>query len=509
MKYISAQPETIYYAWQIETMIHSFLKQGVFQSDIVVLLANKGNDSFDRLRRKYEGVEFLSYPDESDASYAPAIKPFLMSKYFSSCVCKSDEQYFYCDADVILTKPLPNFKRGLTYLSDTVSYIGYNYIVSKGEEVLDLMCKIVGIDKNIIEANQDVSGGCQFVFDGTDKLFWINVYNNSLNLSRELSKYNLENKDKYKDAFPIQNWTAEMWATLWQFWKVGKETKISNALDFAWSTCINTRYKETGILHNAGVSDQENMFKKFEWQKEYPPLDLEITNEQCSGFYYEAVKEATRKKTISLVIPTMWKSDRLVEMIKKYQDCYSVTEIIIIDNSRCFYENNVSLNKIKLIPTEKNTYVNPAWNEGVKQATSDIVCIINDDISPDIRVFEWIANNLKENIIIGSGKDNFNKKIEYKPKEEKTENHTYGWGTFFAMHRKDWVDIPSQFKIFYGDTWFFEHVNKECRIFSGVPIEADMNTTVMAVPESNEIHIQEIKEWAKLKKGKLNLYDSN
>ena len=157
MKYISAQPETKY-EWQIDTMIHSYLKQGVKSHDIIILLGDIGKYSFTKLREKYKGVNFNSYPYKSEP-YAPSVKPYLMSKYFGSCSCTQGEQYYYADADTILTKPLPRFQTDKVYMSNTKSYIGYNYIVSKGEEILDIMCDAAKIDKNILRERQEDSGG--------------------------------------------------------------------------------------------------------------------------------------------------------------------------------------------------------------------------------------------------------------------------------------------------------------------------------------------------------------
>ena len=54
MKYIAAQPEIRYYEWQVDTMIYSFLDNGVLPSDIIILLGKTEDYSFDRLRKKYK-----------------------------------------------------------------------------------------------------------------------------------------------------------------------------------------------------------------------------------------------------------------------------------------------------------------------------------------------------------------------------------------------------------------------------------------------------------------------
>ena len=117
MKYISAQPELKYYEWQVDTMINSYLKNGVSPFDIIILLGDTGEYKFNKLRTKYTHVNFISYPYKQEV-YAPAIKPYLMSKYFGSCGCTAGHQYYYADADTVLLKPLGEFTKDKVWLSD-------------------------------------------------------------------------------------------------------------------------------------------------------------------------------------------------------------------------------------------------------------------------------------------------------------------------------------------------------------------------------------------------------
>ena len=286
MIYISAQPETKYYAWQVDTMIHSFLQNGVKQEDIVILLGKERSNSFVKVRLKYPKVNYIRYSVERFA-YAPAIKPYLMWRYFEDN--PQTEQYFYSDCDIVLTKPLKEFDTDYIYCSNTISYIGHDYIVSKGNEVLELMCKTVGIDKDLVKRNQSASGGCQFVFSTLPSTVWKNAYKNSLKLYSELDKHNKANPTT---DYPIQHWTSEMWATLWEMWKAGYETKIDDELAFSWATDKIYTLKQTKIYHNAGVSKQKGLFRKFRYRNEYPSKDLQIDNKYCSSYYYEKVKEA-------------------------------------------------------------------------------------------------------------------------------------------------------------------------------------------------------------------------
>lgn len=286
MKYICAQPEIMYYQWQVDTMINSFLQNGVSQSDIIILSTDQTNE-FYILREKYPDVNFVRYAAPIER-YQPAIKPYLMHKYFEEH--QEKEQYFYSDCDIVLTKPLPEFEEGI-FMSNTVSYIGHKYIKSKGQEVVDIVCKTVGIDEHILIDQQENSGGCQFVFTTLPAIVWKKAYEDSNKLWENINVYNAANADKYEGTYPLQVWTAEMWATLYAMWYYGYYGKVDARLDFAWSTDEITRMDNTSILHNAGVSTQKDLFKKSNYMRQLPPCDLEIDPTKCSSYYYNKVKE--------------------------------------------------------------------------------------------------------------------------------------------------------------------------------------------------------------------------
>ena len=44
MRYISAQPAILYYAWQIDIMIYSFINNGVKQDQIDIILADNNEN---------------------------------------------------------------------------------------------------------------------------------------------------------------------------------------------------------------------------------------------------------------------------------------------------------------------------------------------------------------------------------------------------------------------------------------------------------------------------------
>jgi hypothetical protein len=85
-----------------------------------------------------------------------------------------------------------------------------------------------------------------------------------------------------------------MWSLLWNLWKSGIKTKISNELDFSWATDNVKIYNKKPILHMAGVTDE---LKKTKFYKgEYINVDpIEKLRENPNHFDYVDSSSSTIK----------------------------------------------------------------------------------------------------------------------------------------------------------------------------------------------------------------------
>jgi len=193
----------------------------------------------------------------------------------------------------------------------------------------------------------------------------------------------------------------------------------------------------------------------------------------------------------SIIIPTLWKSDRTKQLITDLQACEYVDEIIIIDNSYDGHQDT-KVEKIRFVSFGGNIYVNPAWNLGVKIAKNNCIAILNDDINFNPNIFEVITEDILNQFgIIGMGEGNYKSlNIEGGPILEVWQPgvNDWGWGCFIMLNKTDWIDIPDNIKIWYGDN-FIKDVNpspKAC--LRNFKVETEMSTT------SDE------KEWDDIKK---------
>ena len=194
----------------------------------------------------------------------------------------------------------------------------------------------------------------------------------------------------------------------------------------------------------------------------------------------------------SIIIPTLWKSNRTDKLLKDLEGCEYVDEIIVIDNTS-IYETDRTIGKIRMISFGENIYVNPAWNWGIELAKNDLIALVNDDINFDTNIFGVIDENILNQFgIIGMGEGN------YKEQTDETNGpyldvwkpgvNDWGWGCMILLNKKNWIDIPDNIKIWYGDN-IIKDVNpspKAC--LRNFKVETEMSTT------SDE------KEWDEVKK---------
>jgi len=195
----------------------------------------------------------------------------------------------------------------------------------------------------------------------------------------------------------------------------------------------------------------------------------------------------------TVVIPTLWKSNRIGKLLFDLIKCEFVDEIILIDNNNKFFETFEALDKVKLIQVEENIYVNPAWNLGIELAKNECIALCNDDINFDPNIFGVIDENvLTHSGIIGMGEGNYKEPID----EErgpyidmwKPGINDWGWGCLILLKKSDWKHIPNEIKIWYGDN-FIKDVNPVAKgCLRNFRIETEMSTT------SDE------KEWDEVKK---------
>ena len=310
MIYLSVQPDIPYFHWQVEVYLNNFKSVGVNPNKIEIVFLYSGDKPSDegrRLQTKYNTCRFFFYKDDRpNKSYIPSIKPWGVFKHLQAYPELNNQAIFYHDSDVIFTQKLDESifeKDDIWYLSDTVSYIGYDYIASKGKEQLLDMLDDLRIERNVVKNNQHNSGGAQYIIKNTTPSFWYKVYEDCFTLYKTMSDWEIRYKEKPpmdyvgENYHPIQKWCAEMWSTLWNAWIFGHQTKIHKELDFVFATDTLVRVEQVKILHNAGVTEANShrLFYKGAYLS-ISPFDQAdfsyVDTESASYKYVQAILEA-------------------------------------------------------------------------------------------------------------------------------------------------------------------------------------------------------------------------
>lgn len=176
----------------------------------------------------------------------------------------------------------------------------------------------------------------------------------------------------------------------------------------------------------------------------------------------------------------MWKSNRIGKLLFDLIKCEFVDEIILIDNGGKFFEYFEALDKVKLVQTGENIYVNPAWNLGVKLAKNNSIALVNDDINFNPNIFGVITNDiLLEYGIIGQSEYNYKGNNTDEPILEKWNGkiRDWGWGCLIMFDKQNWMDIPDNIKIWYGDDYIFKRNTCTKSTMKNFNIETEMSTT--------------------------------
>jgi glycosyltransferase involved in cell wall biosynthesis len=195
----------------------------------------------------------------------------------------------------------------------------------------------------------------------------------------------------------------------------------------------------------------------------------------------------------SIIIPTLWKSNRTKKLINDLRQCEYVDEIIIIDNTSTTEMDVQHAPKIRMVSKGENIYVNPAWNWGIELAKNECIALCNDDINFDPNIFGVIDESILTYVgIIGMGEGNYKDEIDkergsYIDIWEPGVND-WGWGCLILLKKSNWLTIPNEIKIWYGDN-IIKDVNSVSKgVLRNFKVETEMSTT------SDE------KEWDEVKK---------
>ena len=181
LRFVCAQPANDYYVWQVETLLNNFISMGINPNNIDIVCWKVNGvipENWLKLSSGYPAI-FLFYDDTREKRhYISSIRPNILKQHFKAFPELEKEAILYHDCDIVFTKPI-DWNQFLQddkwYGSDTRWYIGHDYIISKGEDILDKMCEIVDIDKQLVKDNELNAIGAQYLMKGINAEYWERV----------------------------------------------------------------------------------------------------------------------------------------------------------------------------------------------------------------------------------------------------------------------------------------------------------------------------------------------
>lgn len=309
LRFVSAQPATLYYAWQVETMLNNFMEMGINPNNIDIVCWKQNGvipDEWIKLAVGYP-ARFLFYDDtRTTKHYISSIRPNILKQHWLAFPELNEEAIFYHDSDIIFTKPISEWITDEMivdenwYGSDTRWYIAHSYIKGKGQDIMDSMCNIMHMDESVIEANELNAIGAQYLMKGVDFDFWNRVESDSEQLFKDITAINNEKKQIDPTYHELQIWCADMWAVLWGAWRRGWKTICHPNYEFSWGTSTIFDYHKLNIMHNAGVVNGfGGLFYKAQFMNELPyGKDLNITENTASHEYWKWIQKTAQKSVL-------------------------------------------------------------------------------------------------------------------------------------------------------------------------------------------------------------------
>jgi len=205
-------------------------------------------------------------------------------------------------------------------------------------------------------------------------------------------------------------------------------------------------------------------------------------------------------KNLSVIIPTMWKSDTFLDMLSKIIDNKFIKEVIIINNDVSLTPNHLVLQnkKIKLIDTVYNMFVNPAWNYGASIAKYENLLFLSDDIVFDEKVIDLAMEHITPTKIIVLDVPIYNidnisdQSVSIVHFKDFPEAHNFG--AFIMISKEDWYPIPAGLNIYYGDMWMWDRIKKqygENYVIKNAKVHSKDGLTANTLFNRNEIYLQE------------------
>jgi glycosyltransferase involved in cell wall biosynthesis len=198
-----------------------------------------------------------------------------------------------------------------------------------------------------------------------------------------------------------------------------------------------------------------------------PLNDYKVNSGEQTKNACQIKRKSNLSDKFSVIVPTMWRCKELFEsMLERLVEHELVGEILIYNNHefdrpKWKVFQNVKIKNCKPGIESKNYFVNPCWNDGVKKARYDKICLMNDDVLFDTALFDRIDVSPTKGVYgLITGEEKFGHpqytdgSISFKKWNEGDIIH--GFGQLMLLHKSNWTPIIDGLDIYYGDDFIFQ-----------------------------------------------------
>lgn len=184
--------------------------------------------------------------------------------------------------------------------SSVRDYIGPAYLDQVDANILGHLCRIADIDEGYVRSRTAIIGAQYLMAHLFDEAFWTRIELKCIEMYQFLKTYPC----RYHH---VQEWTASMWAILYELYRREKRGECCvfacNPLSFAWPTDAAHVWPMRNILHMAGVTETmqpKGYFYKGAYTTK-PPFDVDLSYvkpDNCSWVYAKAIQGYSKVRTI-------------------------------------------------------------------------------------------------------------------------------------------------------------------------------------------------------------------
>jgi hypothetical protein len=176
---------------------------------------------------------------------------------------------------------------------------------------------------------------------------------------------------------------------------------------------------------------------------------------------------------ISFIIPTIYKSEKLIQLLRNLDVHPLVSEILLIEDCPSIgMLDNYNFNKLNVVPFQERKYCNGGWNLGVSLVKTHYYALCNDDILFPTSIIDDVLHFYKFRPKLGfigmhPSQYHHQQPDVYGFIKREVWHIDGGWGTLIFNHKDNDIIIPNDLKHYCGDTYYVHYSKYPCYNYFG------------------------------------------